>query len=485
MPLDQGGRIELRVHYTSATRMTREIFQACDPVKLLFGTFVLWVNWYSFNVGSTTKITGGGVETASRAALTTTLAAAAGAILSMIISDLAHGYVLPETLTTGLLGSLVAITAPCAVVTEGESVVIGMIGALLAIYGNLWETWMQIDDPCSAFPIHGAAGIWGVLAVGLFAQPEPCMDSALRMEDGTQLKGIFRGGDGKLLGVQLLACVAITAWSVTVCFVSLGTMHWLSKFEYFRWLALRPTKHEEEQGFDQTEHNVRRVEDEGRVEMAELPRLKANSLWRKIDLKSLADHSKAQTNQEGVNVDDGAGVGKGGGGGVRARGGIAAAILAAAKKQKLEEEAANQCGGTTADAEEIKPEVEVRTPLGVNPLATAQTSFTVSSSLGFTSQQAITATAGKATVKVADSHRQVRPPRLSEMRQQAAVIHDVSDGSSLNFAEMVDFTTEKGGYIGVLDHVESETDGCAQSTAYAQHEGRAKAQPETYSGLFF
>ena len=61
----------------------------------------------------------------------------------MIISDLAHGYVLPETLTTGLLGSLVAITAPCAVVTEGESVVIGMIGALLAIYGNLWETWMQ------------------------------------------------------------------------------------------------------------------------------------------------------------------------------------------------------------------------------------------------------------------------------------------------------------------------------------------------------
>ena len=101
--------------------MTREIFQACDPVKLLFGTFVLWVNWYSFNVGSTTKITGGGVETASRAALTTTLAAAAGAILSMIISDLAHGYVLPETLTTGLLGSLVAITAPCAVCTPIES----------------------------------------------------------------------------------------------------------------------------------------------------------------------------------------------------------------------------------------------------------------------------------------------------------------------------------------------------------------------------
>ena len=129
--------------------------------------------------------------------------------------------------------------------------------------------------------------------------------------------------------------------------------------------------------------------------------------------------------------------------------------------------------------------MEVRTPLGVDPLVTAHTSFTVTSILGFTSQQAITATAGKATVKVADSHRQVRPPRLSEMRQQAAVIHDVSDGSSLNFAEMVDFTTEKGGYIGELDHVESETDGCAQSTAYAQHEGQAKAQPETYSGLLF
>ena len=107
------------------------------------------------------------------------------------------------------------------------------------------------------------------------------------------------------------------------------------------------------------------------------------------------------------------------------------AILAAAKKQKLEEQTANQCGGATADAEEIKPEVEVRTPSRVSPLATAQTPFTVSSSLGFTSQQAITATAGKATVKVADSHGQVRPPRLSEMRQQAAVINDGSDGSSL------------------------------------------------------
>ena len=76
-------------------------------MKLLFGMFVLWINWYSFNVGSTTKVGDGGVETAGRVAVVTTMAAASGAVVSMVISDAMHSYIEPEGLVTGILSALV------------------------------------------------------------------------------------------------------------------------------------------------------------------------------------------------------------------------------------------------------------------------------------------------------------------------------------------------------------------------------------------
>ena len=262
--LHPAGRLELRLHYTSNEAMIREIFQACDPVKLLFGMFVLWVNWYSFNVGSTNKVTGGGVETAGRAAVVTTIAAAAGAVTSMVVSDCSHHYLEPEALVTGVLSALVSITASCAVVTEAEALAIGCIGALIGLAAQKWELRMQIDDPCSAFPVHGAAGLWGVLSVGIFAQPEPCMRDALRMGESVELQGLFRGGGGRLLGVQALAALCIIVWSAATSFVILVTMQQLAKrFELFRWLKLRPSKALEEQGFDRTEHNIRRAHHHG------------------------------------------------------------------------------------------------------------------------------------------------------------------------------------------------------------------------------
>ena len=185
-------------------------------MKLLFGTFILWINWYSFNVGSTMAVSQGGVEAGARVAVTTTLAASAGAMTAIVLSEVTTGFIEPEPLTTGLLGALVGITAPCAVVTEAEALVIGAIGSLVAIYATRLEVWLRIDDPCSAFAIHGAAGIWGVIAVGLFAQPEPCM--------GMDVKGLFRGGGGELLGVQLLACFVITLWASIMCLLTLGAM---------------------------------------------------------------------------------------------------------------------------------------------------------------------------------------------------------------------------------------------------------------------
>jgi len=71
-------------------------------------------------------------------------------------------------------------------------------------------------------------------AVGLFAQPEPCMDSALRMSDGTVLRGLFRGGGALLLGVQCLAALTITVWSCTCCILVLSSMQLLATVTPFR-----------------------------------------------------------------------------------------------------------------------------------------------------------------------------------------------------------------------------------------------------------
>ena len=196
IPMDTGGRIETAILFTSTDRGIREIFQACDPVKLLFGTFLLWINWYAFNVGSTNRQTKGGVEAGARVAVTTTLGASSGCFVSILVSELITGFIEPEIVTTGLLGGLVGITASCAVVTEAESVVIGAIGSLFAIYATRLEIWLQVDDPCSAFAIHGAAGIWGVIAVGLFAQvslslpPSPSLPPSLSLSTIVQ-RGLF------------------------------------------------------------------------------------------------------------------------------------------------------------------------------------------------------------------------------------------------------------------------------------------------------
>jgi len=320
----------VNIGYTSNRRLLREIFQACDPVKLLFGMFVLWVNWYSFNVGSTNQVSGGGAETAGRAAVVTTLGTAAGAMVSMLISDVTHGFIEPEALTTGILGALVSITAPCAVVTESEGALIGALGAVLAIYTNLWEIRMQVDDPCSAFAIHGACGIWGVVSVGLFAQPEPCMNSALRMADGSVLKGVFRGGGFSLLGVQSLAALTITLWAMGTCLVTLSAFQMLSRTAAFRWMLLRPTKAAEELGFDQTEHNIRRQDGpEPKAQTVEAPKLKQDSKWRKIqgmDAKSLKN-----LNLKGLKTGKPA-VGAAGAAGAAAGGEAAAATGAGAGK---------------------------------------------------------------------------------------------------------------------------------------------------------
>ena len=101
------------------------------------------------------------------------------------------------------------------------------------------------------------------------------MQTAQRMADGSQLKGLLRGGGFSLLGVQTLAALAITVWAMSTCLLTLSSFNLLSKTAWFRWLVLRPTKAAEELGFDQTEHNIRRqTGQEAPTQTVEVPKLK-------------------------------------------------------------------------------------------------------------------------------------------------------------------------------------------------------------------
>lgn len=186
------------------------------------GTFLLWFGWYGFNPGSALGITGGLWQTAERCAVTTTLAGATGGVVTLVIIKIRdHIFDLLACLN-GILAGLVAITASCAFVDPWAAVVIGAIGAVVYIVAAMLLLSLKIDDPLEAFPIHGATGLWGAIAVGLFSK------QGLQEIAGftTEIYGLFYGGGGKLLGVNILGCLVIVIWTVGL----IGPLFLLMKF---------------------------------------------------------------------------------------------------------------------------------------------------------------------------------------------------------------------------------------------------------------
>ena len=182
-----------------------------------------------------------------------------------------------------MLSSLVSITATCACVSNGESFAIGAVGALLSFLGEEGEKKLRIDDPCAAFPIHAVAGAWGVLAVGLFGEAEPCVGVLKE-------NGLFRGGGGRLLGVQALAVLTMSVWSAVTCLFVLWLMYVFSRHTlFFRFMVLRPSWQTEEIGFDETEHNIHRMASihPPVEENRETLQLRGSSKWQAVDIKSL------------------------------------------------------------------------------------------------------------------------------------------------------------------------------------------------------
>src|SRR5439155_25790388 len=131
------------------------------------GTFILCFGWFGFNSGSTLA---GSDLRIGVIATNTMLAGAAGSITAMLYMWLKYGKPDPSMLANGALAGLVAITAPCAFVTAPSAVLIGgLAGVLVCASVFFVERSLKVDDPVGAISVHGTCGLWGILALGLFA----------------------------------------------------------------------------------------------------------------------------------------------------------------------------------------------------------------------------------------------------------------------------------------------------------------------------
>ncbi len=192
------------------------------------GTMILWFGWYGFNPGSTLGAIGyDGLM--GLTVLNTTLGASAGVCVTLLFVYFRTGkWDLASTLN-GALAGLVAVTAGCGFFAPWASVVVGAIaGVLVILAANLIES-LRIDDPVGAFAVHGACGILGTIAVGLFAQPQllfngPFAAGAAYAGQG----GLFITGDWNLLIAQLIGSGATIAWSAvtaTLMFAGLAMVN--------------------------------------------------------------------------------------------------------------------------------------------------------------------------------------------------------------------------------------------------------------------
>jgi Amt family ammonium transporter len=180
-------------------------------------------------------------------AANTTLAACAGALIAMFaVYPRLKKWDLGIT-CNGLLGGLVAITAPCYWVSPLGAIIIGGIGGIVVVLATELIEWMRIDDPIGAIPVHGFCGIWGTLSIGLFATgdfgvPGP---SGADLSTGT-VTGLFYGGGADQLVSQLIGSAFVT---VVVLVVGLAMMYAVKATG-----TLRITEAEELEGIDLAEH---------------------------------------------------------------------------------------------------------------------------------------------------------------------------------------------------------------------------------------
>ncbi len=200
------------------------------------GVFILWRGWYGFNGAAATSV----AQLAS-ITLTTTVAPAIATVVCMIFTWVRYGKPDVSMCLNASLAGLVAITAPCDVTDCLGAVVIGAVAGLLVVFG-VWflDYKLRVDDPVGAVAVHCLNGIWGTIAVGLFAT------KAAPGNDG--VAGLFYGGGFSQLKIQLLGCAAVAAWTAVTMAIAFCVIRAL--------VGLRVQDEEEIAGLDIREHGL-------------------------------------------------------------------------------------------------------------------------------------------------------------------------------------------------------------------------------------
>jgi len=210
------------------------------------GAIILWFGWYGFNPGST--LSAMDYLGVARVATNTTLAACAGGLLALF-------YMYPRTkkwdcgmCLNGLLAGLVAITCPCYWVSPFGAIMIGAVAGVVVVWGTDLLEWLRIDDPCGAWPVHGAAGMWGTYSLGLFATGQFGASTPTGADTSSVVKGLFYGGGIDQLVAQFIGNTSI---GVGVFVVAMVLMYAVKATG-----TLRVSEEGELEGLDLHEHGT-------------------------------------------------------------------------------------------------------------------------------------------------------------------------------------------------------------------------------------
>jgi ammonium transporter, Amt family len=207
----------------------------------VLGTLILWFGWFGFNPGSTLGVVSGDrLGYFGYVALTTNLAAAAGALGGIGTAWLVLKKPDIGMMLNGVIAALVAITAASGFVAPWAAIVIGAVAGAIAVYGVLLVERLRIDDPIGAVAVHGFSGVWGTLATGLFAVP------ALAANLATGSGGLVYTGSFHQLGVQAVGIAAVGAFTFTASY----TLLWAMKALF----GIRAEAERETAGLDVSEH---------------------------------------------------------------------------------------------------------------------------------------------------------------------------------------------------------------------------------------
>lgn len=201
----------------------------------ILGVFILWFGWFGFNPGSTVAGTNLDIATI---AVTTSLAAAAGAILAMTVTWLKHGKPDVGMTGNGIIAGLVAITAPCDVVSPVSAIIIGAIAGILVVYAVEFFDRIRVDDPVGAISVHGVCGAFGTLSAGLFAEAA--------YSDG--INGLFFGGGTAQLITQAIGVISVFLFVFIAAFIMFKLIDLI--------VGLRVSPEEELKGLDIGEHGL-------------------------------------------------------------------------------------------------------------------------------------------------------------------------------------------------------------------------------------